>query len=253
MNPYDGTAATVVPQNIEKLPLFHWRPGARLLAVGSRDGADFAGDLHTDRTTFRRAVAHDLLVEAQAKQRLDGIVATWSESLAHPLGMATLRAARRGALVVATPGTSSGTGSDNGALLADLLPEVDAWLLLCTATPGPLAERIIAGGRHVEVLLGLAEGAAVPELPWDRVSAVHLCATRPAEADNLDAWCVTARAALAAVVPATVRIYDPHHPHTDCSGCGERLVWRHSGRSRIDGITAGACARCGAPSPLVLA
>ena len=54
MNPYDGTAATIIPQNVEKVPLFHWRPGARLLAVGSRDGADFAGNLDTDRSTYRR-------------------------------------------------------------------------------------------------------------------------------------------------------------------------------------------------------
>lgn len=242
MNPYDGTAATIIPQNVEKVPLFHWRPGARLLAVGSRDGADFTGDLHADRSTYRRQVSVELLREAQAKQRLDGLLACWSASLAYGQGMTAVRAVRSGALVIATPGLG------DPELLEQLLPEVDAWLLLCPVIPGPLAERIIAAGRHVEVLVGLVDDA-VPVLPWERVSAVHLCAVRPAEAERLDAWCVSARAAL----PTTLRIYDHHHPHTDCSGCGERIVWRHGGRSRIDGLdAAGACKRCGTPSPLKL-
>ncbi len=240
MNPYDGTAATIIPQNVEKVPLFHWCPGARLLAVGSRDGADFAGNLEADRSTYRRTLDVAVLREAQAKQRLDGLLACWSASLAYAQGMAAVRAARSGALVVATPGLG------DHELLEQLLPEVDAWLLLCTATPGALAERIITAGRHVEVLIGLVDGV-VPTLPWERVSAVHLCAVRPAEADHLDAWCADARTAL----PSTVRIYDHHHPHTDCSGCGERIVWRHGGRSRIDGLNdAGSCTQCGTLSPL---
>ena len=122
------------------------------------------------------------------------------------------------------------------------------WLLLCHASPGPLAERIIAGGAHVEVLLGLVDGT-VPSLPWHRVSAVHLCAVRPAEAERLDAWCIAARQAL----PPGVAIYDHHHPHTDCISCGERIVWRHAGRSRIDGLDAsGACTGCGTVSPIRL-
>lgn len=242
MNPYDGTAATVIPQNVEKIPLFHWRPGARLLAVGSRDGADFSGDIHADRSTYRRALSAAVLREAQAKQRLDGVLACWSASLDYPLGMSVLSTARSGALVIATPGIG------DPELLEHLLPLVDAWLLLCPVMPGPLAQRILAAGQHVEVLVGLVD-EHVPELDWEHAAAVHLCAVRSAEAERLDQWCLAARTTL----PAAVAIYDHHHPHTDCTGCGERIVWRHGGRSRIDGLdTSGKCLSCATPSPLRL-
>jgi predicted RNA-binding Zn-ribbon protein involved in translation (DUF1610 family) len=237
------SAATVVPTNIEKLPLFHWRPGARLLAVGSRDGADFAADPAADRNTFCRPISPELLREAQAKQGLTGVVATWSASLTRPVGMACLREATVGALVVATAGVG------DADLLESLLPVVDAWLLLVTAEVKPLDARILTAGRHVEVLVGLSAGAAVPMLPWSAAQAVHLTAVRPAEADLLDAWCETARAQL----PAGVTVYDHHHPHTECRRCGERVIWRHSGRSRIDATRTAigwTCTACGEPLPL---
>lgn len=240
MNPYDGTAVTIIPHNVEKIPLFHWRPGARLLAVGSRDGAHFSGDIQADRSTYRRPLSVEVLREAQAKQRLDGILACWSASLEYPHGMRALLSARSGALVVASPGIG------DPELLEHLLPLVDAWLLLCPVVPGPLAKRILSAGRHVEVLVGLVDDR-LPELAWEQASAVHLCAVRSAEAERLDQWCLAARMAL----PAAVPVYDHHHPHTDCTGCGERIVWRHGGRSRIDGLDpAGKCLKCGTLSPL---
>ena len=114
----------------------------------------------------------------------------------------------------------------------------------------PLDERILTRGSHVEVVLGLTDGARVPALPWTAAAAVHLTAIRPAEADLLDEWCVAARAAL----PSGVAVYDHHHPHSECRRCGERVVWRHSGRSRIDAtrtVTGWACTACGEPLPLV--
>jgi hypothetical protein len=233
------TAATIVPTNIEKLPLYHWRPGARLLAVGSRDGADFAGDPLADRNTFQRPVTAALLTEAIAKQRLDGVAATWSASLADAVRIEALQAVRPAALVIASPGVG------DAALLERLLPVVDAWVLLVTGTERQLDRRILEQGRHVEVLLGLDAAVQVPELPWSRAAAVHLCAVRPAEADALDSWCEPVRERLL----SQVAVYDHHHPHTDCRGCGERLVWRHSGRSRIDApvqaglVVCGVCAR----------
>ncbi len=235
------TAATIIPTNVEKVPLHHWRPGARLLSVGSRDGADFAGDASSDARSFRRDVTGDLLVAAQRRAGTDGLLACWSASLHEPAGMALLRTHRQGALVVATPGIG------DSALLDALLPEVDAWLLLTLAQPGPLAARILEQGRHVEVLMGLDEGANIPDLEWSRASAVHLVARRPAEADLLDDWCDAAREKF----PAGTWIYDHHHPHTDCQGCGERLIWRHSGRSRRDEAQVdGRCGKCGAVVPL---
>ena len=226
------TAATIVPTNVEKFPLYHWRPGARLLAVGSRDGADFAGDPLADRNTFQRPVTPDLLTEAIAKQRLDGVAATWSASLADPARIEALLAAKPAALVIVTPGLG------DGALVERLLPLVDAWVLLVTGAERPWDRRILENGKHVEVLLGLRSDLEVPDLPWSRAAAVHLCAVRPAEADALDAWCEPVRAGL---LP---QVYDHHHQHSDCRGCGERLVWRHSGRSRIDAPVVGGVVQC---------
>jgi hypothetical protein len=233
------SAATIVPTNVERFPLYHWRPGARLLAVGSRDGADFAGDLSADRNTFQRPVTPGLLNEAIAKQRLDGLAATWSASLADPARIAALLAAKPAALVIVTPGLG------DGALVKRLLPVVDAWVLLVAGAERPWDRSILEGGKHVEVLLGLRSDLEFPDLPWSRAAAVHLCAVRPAEADALDAWCGSVRTRL---LPH-VSVYDHHHPHSDCLGCGERLVWRHGGRSRIDApvreglVQCAACAR----------
>ena len=240
----DATAVTVVPQNIEKLPLFHWRPGARLLAVGSRDGANFAGDPAADRNTFQRPISVELLHTAVAKQRLDGVTMSWAASLGEAAGVEMVLAAKPAALVVATPAIG------DPALLERLLPVVDAWLLLVTSVdPSPLAARILAAGRHVEVLIGLVDGT-VPAHDWSRAAALHLCARRPAEADNLDAWAETARTQL----PAKAFVYDDHHQHTDCPACGERIIWRHSGRSRIDAqrVAGGlACHACQAVTAIV--
>ena len=41
-NAFDGSVVQLVPQQVEKLPLYHWKPGSRLLCVSSRDGAAFA-------------------------------------------------------------------------------------------------------------------------------------------------------------------------------------------------------------------
>lgn len=236
----DASAALVVPMPVERLPLYRWRPGTRLLNVGSRDGTTFDGDVErAERATFRRPIDAALLGGLRAKLGLDGIACTWSESLAFPAGLAAARAAG-GALVVAT------SGRGDAALLADLLPVVDAWLLMVDRTPGPLAADLLRRGRHVEVLCGL-DGNGLPDLPWDRAAAVHLTSRRTA-ADDLDTWCAEVRATWI----APVALHDHHHPHSDCA-CGERLVWRHGSRSRCDALdlASGRCRACGAASGII--
>lgn len=241
MQAYDGSAALVVPIPVERLPLYRWRPGTRLLNVGSRDGTAFDGAVErAEAATFHRPVDAALLAGLRAKLGLAGIACTWSESLAFPAGLAAARAAG-GHLVVAT------AGHGEAALLADLLPAVDAWLLVTGRHPGPLAAAILAGGRHVEVLVGL-DGDRLPDLDWSRPAAVHLTGHRAAAADDLDAWCAAVRAAW----PHAAALHDDHHPHSDCL-CGERLVWRHGSRSRCDALdpASGRCRACGRPAGFV--
>jgi hypothetical protein len=233
----DGHVALLAPVAVERLPLYRWRPGTRLLAVGSRDGASFAGDPEAaERNTFRRPFDAALLTSLRTKLDCAGYAVMWSDPLRHPRGLATvLEAAGEAPVVVCTPG--------RGAVTAELLARVDAWVLLADAQPGPAVAEILAGGRHVEVLAGL-DGRPLPALEWARAAAMHLVARRPAEADQLDGWCAVVRGAWTARVP----LHDHHHQHSDCA-CGERLVWRHNGRSRLDGLVDGRCQRCGATAP----
>ncbi len=240
-NPYDGNAAVIVPQAVEKLPLFHWRPGARLLAVGSRAGTNFTPDLHRDEgSSFQRPFSAALLAEVLVKMPVAGVVATWCDSLWFPRGLATLAACEL-PLIIAT----SGQG--------DPLPWLDktaAWILWIDAaqkTPPTGVRDILGRGRHVEIVLGV-DGSALPDLPYENAAAVHLVPRQPSADPVLRRdWYVTARARLAGLP-----VYDEDHAHTEC-GCGAHLVWRSGGRSRIDALTpAGTCQGCGRAAGIVL-
>ena len=241
-NPWDGSAAQVVPQAVERFPLFHWRPGARLLSVGSRDGASFAADWRAaEANTFHRPLTVDSLRIAADKLGVAGFAATWAESLRYPRGLDLLLAAAGDQpLIVA----SAGRGDPE--LLAALLPRVDAWLLLVAGEVGDLTRRILEGARHVEIHLGL-DGAPLPDLPWSRAAAVHLVPLRAAgDPVARRDWYGAARAGLTGVA-----IYDEDHPHSDCA-CGARLVWRSGGTSRRDALTGdGRCRACGTAASIL--
>ncbi|MFW5830064.1 MAG: hypothetical protein ACOCXA_07360, partial [Planctomycetota bacterium] len=151
-------AAQVVPQNVEKLPLYHWRPGGRLLVVGSREGGRYdADDAAADQGAFQRRLTVDLLRQAQARAGTEGCCAAWGGSLTDGRRLRLLRQAGGGALVVVT------AGFGDADLLAELLPGVDAWLLLHHESPGPLTAAILTGGRHVEMLWRPGERPQVPQ------------------------------------------------------------------------------------------
>jgi len=247
INPYDGRAAQLVPLPVERLPLFHWRPQTRLLAVGSRDGAAFDDDIAVhERGTYQRRLDAGLLTAARARSGAAGVAATWCASLRFPVGLELLADAG-GPLVVATPPLGP------LAVLHRWLPRVDAWLLMLTAGGGPLAAAIAGQGRHVEVVLGLDGDDRLPDLPWERIAAVHLVARRPAgvEATVERAWSAAARARL----PTRLAVYDADQPHSDCAGCGARLVWRQGGTARLDALDAvtGTCRTCARPAGFTLA
>jgi hypothetical protein len=238
-NPYDGTAAQAVPLNVEKLPLFRWRPGTRLLVVGSRDGAAPDDDLaRHEGTSFRRPVTAGLLAAAQEKSGTSGLCLAYSTTLAFPQAAAAALAARRGALAVCA------NGWGDAGLLERLLPEADAWQLVVGPTPGPLAARILAAGAHVEALVCWSDPERpLPDLDWPRAQAVHLAPL--AQADATDVRLQAAWAAARARLPAGIPLYDETHRRDDCS-CGATLVWRAGGRSRLDALGGdGACRSCG--------
>lgn len=239
-NPYDGTAAQLVPQAVERLPLHRWRPGERLLVVGSRDGAAFAHDLESaEGRSFRRPIDAVLVAAAQVRSGCAGLCLAWSSTLAFPRSVEACVQACRGALAVCS------NGHGDAGLLERLLPLADAWLLAAGPAPGPLAQRILDAGRHVEVLAGWADAAApLPPLDLARARAVHLAPLTAAHAS--EAPMLAAFAAARAALPAATPLYDEAHRRDDCA-CGEVLVWRSGGRVRLDALGAdGRCTRCGA-------
>lgn len=247
MNPFDGSAAQLVPLPVERLPLYRWRPGMRLLVVGSRDGAAPEPDLaRCDGTSFRRLLDPDLLADVQERSGSGGLALAWSTTLLYPAAVATCLAARRGALVVC----SSGHGDP--ALLETLLPLADAWQLVLGPRPGPLAGRILAAGRHVEVLaLWSDPGTPLPPLDMAAARAVHLAPLVQAQAEEQRLH--SAFAAARALLPAALPLYDEAHRHDDCP-CGANLVWRAAGRSRMDALQAdGHCRACGRKHAFTLA
>lgn len=255
-NPYDGSAAVLVPQNIEKLPLYHWRPGSRVLSVGSRDGSRFDGVLPDDELrTYRRAIDPDLISRAGEQLSLTTWAATWTCSLAYPQGLGSLLSSALGEGIIQT------AGFGDPALAASLLgsPQVAAWSLLVDVDFGlsELAQTIIAGAPHLEMLIGLSPAvddrrklACLKQICWERVSAVHLQPIRPTAAvgEQLHRWEDRMRAAL----PADLLIYDSRRQTTLCPHCQVELVWRSSGRSRLAAIQADSsqCMQCGQTSPL---
>lgn len=219
-------AAQVVPQNVEKLPLYHWRPGSRVLMVGSREGARFDADERAaDAGAYLRNVPVDLLQEAQRQSHTDGVCANWGGSLVEPTRLSALINASCGAVVVIT----SGWGDADAC--RKCLGQVDAWLLLVDDRPGPLCETIIAQGRHVEVLWDVTSAWT---LPLDGVAAVHVLPRGTADRYQ----------AARSRVPASMPVYDDRHQHSLCD-CGATLIWRHAGRSRVDALDRGRCRDCG--------
>ena len=251
VNPYDGTAAMVVPQNIEKIPLFHWRPGARSLSVGSRDGASFSGILPDDeQRTFRRTVSPDLIAGAAHKVGIDTWSASWTASLRYPHGLDQLFQSGLAYSVVCTAGYGEASCLSNA-----LDSGVDAWSVLidASADPAPLLSTILQHGRHVEISLGVSDHlneALFAAINWSNVSAVHLVPLKTTLAVGLllQGWEEHTRS----FIPDGIITYDSRHQNTRCQQCGEELVWRSNGRSRLGAIDleSNCCSECGHPTPI---
>jgi len=238
------TASQVVPTDVERIPLYHWRPGTRCLVVGARDGADFAGGPE-DLRTYQRRIDPDLLREAAARTGCTEVAAAWRNSLRADAGLELLRGTGIGELVIAC------SGHADPRRLGELCGEVAAWSLLVSARPGPACATIMERGRHVEVVVGVGDEPLPRSLPWSRVAACHLQPLAPSRG----AGRAFERALddAAATVAGTVRIYRPGERDTTCRGCGAILLWRSPGRVRVDrwDPVDGRCRDCGEPADLV--
>lgn len=244
-NPYDGSCALALPRSVESLPLHRWRPGARALVVGSRDGVSFTPDLaRCDGNSFRRPLTTALVDALLARSGCRTLALAWSSTLSYPRAAAACLAASWESLLVC----ANGWGDPD--LLEQLLPRAAAWLLAVGPEPGPLAARIVAGARHLEVLVGWRDPRApLPPLAWERVAAIHL--------QPLAAELATAEALAAAYRAARAQwpgpLYDEAHRRDECP-CGATLVWRAGARARRDALGDDArCRACGRAHAYALA
>lgn len=238
---WDTQVAQIFPQSIEKLPIFHRHYGQRMLCVGSRDGAAYDQNINVaEANTFHRQLSAELLQKSQEQLHTDGICMTMSASLWFPKTLA-LCAQVSDTLFVATPGYG------DPDVLEQYLKIVDTWVLMIDDNPGPLCARIMEAGKHVEVLWGLTENPSTHSLPWSAVSGVHLRPRRASqEVDDLSTLYTHARSLL----PQGLSVYDDQRQHSQCI-CGETLIWRQAGRSRIDSLSVDtqSCRTCDEPVP----
>ena len=243
---FDGQAAQIVPQNVEKLPLYHWCPGSRLLCIGSRDGAAFKPDLEQDEArTFHRALSPELIQVSHEKMHTDALCATYSASFYYRRSLEMMCQVQTDGLCI----VSAGYGDED--LLRTYAEHISALLILVGPEPGPLLDALVSLPVHKELLLGIdGEDCTAPNIDWSALQAVHLCALRP-HAQPIELrkqWYAAARS----FVPAEIPVYDEDHQHSHCA-CGATLVWRSGGRSRLDALdlAAGRCKECGAAASFV--
>lgn len=238
---YDGSVVQLVPQQVEKLPLYHWKPGNRLLCVGSRDGAVFDGDVAAaERNTYRRPLSVPLLQTSLAKLGCDGLCACMSASLCYPNNIEMLLAAQAESLVLAT------AAYGDPAVWRALQPQLDALLLLRGPKSGPLEQQLVESSCHCELLLGIETDVVRLDLPWTRFSAVHVTALHQYTSPELRAdWYRAVREQ----VPVDIPVYDADHQHSLCD-CGAVLVRRHGGHSRFESLDpdTAICRDCGKAS-----
>ena len=245
---FDGTTVQIVPQNVEKLPLYHWRPGARLLSFGSRSGARFDGLLDSSEAQdFRRPLTTGLITASQEKMGTAGIVATWSTNWHYPNNLAMLWDAALGDKVLV--GTAP-QHTEQIQIAERYLPQADAWVWLWSAKDScdsKFYSELVDMPRHCELVIGCDGPIELPAMPWHMVKAVHIVAAHPhlpVHADYAD-W----EQALLDQVPQSVASYAGKRQHSYCPHCQTELVWRSSGRSRLEALQwneqQAVCTACG--------
>jgi hypothetical protein len=144
----------------------------------------------------------------------------------------------------------SSAGFGDPQVLEYLQPHLQALLLLIGPAPGPLTEALLSTDCHIEVLIGIDKDIPQLLLPWQHISAVHIGSLRSAAApQQRSEWYRQLRQQ----IPETVPLYDEDHQHSVCA-CGEVLIWRQAGRSRLDALDAelAHCRYCQRPMRIVM-
>lgn len=281
--PYYGMGSSMAVDPIEKKPLYHYHPGKSILSVGfvgCSFHCKFCQNWHISqgRDARTRFLSPRGLVDAARREGSFGIAYTYSEPLIHAeylLDTASL-ARKEGIKNVLVS-----NGFLNEGPAAEILGLMDAANIdlkgynddfYRTETGGNLQEvkRFLsqaARATHLEVttlvipgknddpreIEALAEFVASlgPHIP------LHLSAYHPDYKYEIPSTSPEAVRGLAVVARRHLRfVYTgnlgPEESDTNCAGCGNLLVSRLGYAVRVTGLRGGSCAKCGAPSSIVV-
>jgi pyruvate formate lyase activating enzyme len=281
--PMYGRISSLAVDPIEKKPLYHFHPGSRILSVGfvgCSFRCKFCQNWHISQGTNAETqfMSPAELVETARKERSFGIAYTYSEPLVHAEYLLdAMRLAREAGL----KNVLVSNGYINPGPADELLGLVDAAnidlkafdpVFYRTETGGKLEEvkRFITqavGLIHMEITTLVIptkndtaeqiEGIARFVASLDPGIPFHLSAYHPqfkyeiptTPGATLRKLAEVARRHLQFVYMGNV---GPEETNTPCMKCGNALVRRVGYSVRTEGITAGACAACGEPAPIVM-
>jgi pyruvate formate lyase activating enzyme len=282
--PFYGRISALSVDPIEKKPLYHYYPGSRILSagfVGCSLRCRFCQNWHISQSTDAetRFVSPAEMVRAAREQGSFGIAYTYSEPLIHlEYVLETAALARAAGLknVLVSNGYIKREPAEEALSLVDAanidLKSFDP-VFYKEETGGDLEDvkRFIAqaaGRIHLEVTTlviptknddpAQVEGIARFLARLDRNIPLHLSCYYPQYKYDLPPTPVETVRMLAELA----RRHLPYvylgnvggeETNTVCPGCGNLLVRRRGYSTSVVGLRAGACTRCGAPSPVVTA
>ncbi len=281
--PYYGKVTALAVDPIEKKPLYHFHPGAKILSVGFQGCSmrcKFCQNFHISQGTGAdtRPLGPAQLIEAARKERSFGIAYTYSEPLVHfEYVMDAARLARDAGLknVLVSNGYLDPQPAEEILGLMDAanidLKAFDAEFYR-KETGGDLEEvkRFLsqaAARTHLEITTLVIPGKNDDPAQIEGI-ARFVAGLGPAIPLHLSAYYPMYRYEIPPTPPATIRalaevarrhlryVYmgnvGPEETNTLCSGCGHILIRRVGYNVKVTGIEDGACAECGAEVPIVM-
>jgi pyruvate formate lyase activating enzyme len=281
--PFYGMVSSLAVDPIEKKPLYHFHPGARILSAGFLGctlRCGFCQNWQISQCTDAEArfVSPRALVDAAVEARSFGIAYTYSEPLVHAEYLLDAAALARAA---GLKNVLVSNGYLNEGPASEVLALMDAANIDLKAFDDGVYRREL-GGSLEPVKAFLREAAArvhlevttlvVPGMNDDRVQVeaiagfvsslgpgipLHLSAyhpqyrydTPPTRASSLKDLAEVARRQLRYVYTGNI---GPEQTPTLCRSCGAVLVRRVGWQVELSGLRGAACAACGAPSPIVV-
>ena len=272
-----GKVAAVAVDPVEKKPLFHFHPGARILSIGSI-GCNFRCEFcQNHHLVLRQAPVEPVRIEdllrAARRENSIGIAYTYNEPfIQFEFVLECAKAFRAGGMknVLVT------NGFVNPAPLAELLPFVDAMNIdlksmdpafyqkICAGNLDPVLAtiRTAAKATHVELTALLYTGhndgeehvrklvdfiaETDREIPLhiSRYFPMHRATSPPTPPDRLASAYRIARERLSYVYVGNIRL--PGAEDTACPGCGATVIRREGYRIDPRGLSGDRCAACSA-------